>query len=134
MLGGRAQRMFDAAAVETVDRLELVERDDDGALALAGELTGKQEDFVGEAIHIACGRHLRKCDREPPEARFFRFVANLRTRRDDRLGKPRPCALPFRFDGGNGPRIALEEGEVRAVAADGEVDGERSTSPEGIEG
>jgi len=59
--------MFDAAAVETVDRLELVERDDDRTLALAGELAGKHEDFVREAIQIACGRHLRKCNREPPQ-------------------------------------------------------------------
>ena len=55
VLGGRAQRVLDAAAVEAVDRLELVERDDDGALALGREPAGQREHLVGEAIDVAVG-------------------------------------------------------------------------------
>src|SRR5206468_11205475 len=43
MLRGRADRVLDAAAIEAVDRLELVERHDDGPLALRGEPAGQRE-------------------------------------------------------------------------------------------
>src|ERR1041385_1242681 len=85
MLRGGAQRMLDAAAVEAVDRLKLVECDDHRALALGGELARKREDVIGEAIDIARRRRMRERHRESAEARFFRLVANLRPAGSDSL-------------------------------------------------
>ena len=56
MLRGGAQRVLDAAAVEAVDRLELVERDDDGALPFGGQPAGQREDLVGQPVDVAVGR------------------------------------------------------------------------------
>ena len=69
MLRGRAQRVLDAAAVEGIDRLELVERDDDGALALRGEPAGQREDLVGQPIDVAVGRAPAETRREAARAR-----------------------------------------------------------------
>src|SRR5262245_38189932 len=107
MLGGGAERVLDAAAVEAVDRLELVERDDDGALALGGELAGQRENFVRETVEIACGRHLRKRDREAPESGFFRLEPDLRPGGPDRVHQPRARAIPLRLDRGDGARVSF---------------------------
>ncbi len=48
-----AQRVFDAAAVEGVDRLELVERDDHRPLALGREAARQREDLVGQPVDVA---------------------------------------------------------------------------------
>ena len=55
MLHRRAQRLFDAAAVEPADRLELVERDDDPAAAHVGEPGGEREHLGRETRDVACG-------------------------------------------------------------------------------
>jgi hypothetical protein len=50
-----AQRLFDAAAVEAADRLELVERHDDPAAARVGETGGQREHLGREARDVARG-------------------------------------------------------------------------------
>ena len=70
VLGCGAQRVLDAAAIEAVDRLELVERDHDCPLPLGGEFAGQREHFVGQTIEVASGRDLRKRDGEAAEASF----------------------------------------------------------------
>ena len=52
MLGGRPQRMLDAAAVNP-RWLELVERDDDDAFAGGGDQARQREHLVGEAADVA---------------------------------------------------------------------------------
>src|SRR5262245_36283792 len=113
MLCGGTKRMLDAAAVEAVDGLELVERDDHRALALGGELAGQREDFVRETVEVACGRHLRKRDREAPESGFLRLVPDLGPGRPDRVHQPRAGAIPLRLDRGDGARVAFEERQIR---------------------
>ena len=49
MLNGRPQRVFDAAAVESVNRLELVEGDDDAGLPQIAEPPWQGEDLGREA-------------------------------------------------------------------------------------
>ena len=53
LLGGRSQRVLDAAAVEGIDRLELVQRDDNGAFLFRSESAGQREDLVRQAIDVA---------------------------------------------------------------------------------
>ena len=84
MLRRGAQRVLDAAAVEAVDRLELVERDDDRALALGGQPAGQREDLVGQPVDVARGR--APAERRPRSGRRPRcvgLVADLRARRGD---------------------------------------------------
>ncbi len=62
-----AQRVLDAAAVEAVDGLELVERDDDRTLARGGEPAGQGEDLGGEAadVALASGRSGKATEKRP---------------------------------------------------------------------
>ena len=55
MLGRRAQRLLDAAAVEGVDGLELVQRNDHRSLALGGDAARQGEQLVGEPGDVAFG-------------------------------------------------------------------------------
>ena len=84
MLRGGAQRVLDAAAVEGVDGLELVERDDDRALPFGRQLAGQREDLVGEPVHVALAVDHRERDREPAGPGDPRLVADLGTGRRDR--------------------------------------------------
>src|SRR5438552_10052159 len=122
MLRGRAKGVLDGAAVEAVDCLELVEGDDDGALALGGESPWQREHLVGETIDVACRRDQWERDGQPAESSLLRLVPDFGARRCDGVGQPRARAVPLRFDGGDRARVSLEEGQVRAVAADGDVD------------
>ena len=69
LLRGGAQRVLDAAAVEAVDRLELVERDDDRALLFGREAAGQREDLVGEPVDVAVVLDEREGHGEAPRAR-----------------------------------------------------------------
>ena len=89
-----AQRVLDAAAVEAVDRLELVERDDDRPLPLGGQPAGQREDLVGQPVDVALGLDRGKRDGELGRARSPRLVADLRPRRRDRLGQPGRAPAP----------------------------------------
>ena len=64
LLRGGAQRVLDIAAVEPVNGLKFVERDDDGAFPVGGQTPGKIEDFVGQAIHFSSRPNGGKADRE----------------------------------------------------------------------
>src|SRR5262249_28539695 len=94
MLCSGAKRVLDAAAVEAVDRLEFVERNDEGPFAIGRQLARQRKDLVGEAVQVAAGGNLRKRDGEAPQARILRLVANLRTRRRDGLHEPGARPIP----------------------------------------
>ena len=126
MLRGGAQRVLDAAAVEGVDGLELVERHDDGALPFGRQLAGQREDLVGQPIHVAFAVDHRKRDREPAGPGDPRLVADLGTRRGDGRGEPVARPLPACLHAGQCAGISFEKRQVGAVAADGDLDRQRA--------
>ena len=70
MLRGGAQRVLDAAAVEAVHRLELVERDDDRTLAIGGEPSGQLEHLVGQPADVARASAPQETRRRTGRGRF----------------------------------------------------------------
>ena len=68
-LDRRAQGMLDAAAVEGVDGLELVQGDGELASAGLGDPAGEREHLLREASHLPLGPGRRKRDGEPGLAR-----------------------------------------------------------------
>ena len=130
LLCRRPQRMLDRAAVEALDRLELVQGDHHGSLSLRGEPPGQGEDLVRQPVDVALRPGRRKRDRETVWAPVLGFVADLRPRRRDGSGQPGSCGLPFRVGRGEGACIALEKRDVRTVAADRQIDRQRSVPRE----
>jgi hypothetical protein len=112
LLRRRAEGVLDASPVEAVNRLELVERDDDVALPLGGQPAGDGKDFHGKPVDVAIRADRRKGDRKLSEARVLWFITNLRPRRPDGFHQPLPGAIPARLDGGQCPGVAFEKGEV----------------------
>ena len=53
LLCGGPQRVLDAAAIEAVNRLKLVERHHDRAFLFSCEATWQREDLVGKAVDVA---------------------------------------------------------------------------------
>ena len=124
LLSGGAQRVLDAAAVERVDGLEFVERDDDRAFPVGGKPSGQLEDFVGQAIDVSGRSNSGKADREMAVG----LEAQLRPRAGDDVGEPCSRALPLGLDRGEGLGVSLQKRHVRAVAADGQIHGEGPAS------
>ena len=60
MLHGRAHGVLDRAAIESGDRLEFIERDDELAAAGLGEASRKGEHVVGETRDVAVGADVRE--------------------------------------------------------------------------
>src|SRR5687768_17765997 len=89
MLRRGAQRMLDAATVERVDRLELVQGDDDRSLPFRRNTSGQREQLVGQARDVALRSDQGKGDREAPGAgaRAFRFEPDFGPRRRDDGGQ-----------------------------------------------
>ena len=83
MLHGGAQRVLDAAAVESVDGLKLVERDDDAGLAQIAEAPGQREHLGREARDVAIGADGRELHRHPHRPRRVGLEAQLRLRGAD---------------------------------------------------
>ena len=65
MLHGGAQRVLDAAAVERVDRLKLVERDDDARFAQIAEAAWQRKHLGRQARDVAVAAGARKRHRHP---------------------------------------------------------------------
>src|SRR5207237_2042368 len=120
VLDGGAQRVLDLVAVERVNGLELVERHHEALLAKLRDASGKREDGFGEPRRIARGPHGRKRDRGPRPG----IDPQLRPERSEQLTDPGAEAVGSRLRDEQRPGVSLEEPDVRAVAADGDVDGD----------
>ena len=125
MLRGRPQRVLDAAAVEGVDGLELVERHDDGALPFGCQLARQREDLVREAIHVALAADHRERDRQAAGPGDSRLVSDLRTGRRDHRGEPVAGPLPPCLHARQCAGVAFEKRQVGAVTADRDLDRQR---------
>jgi hypothetical protein len=88
-LDGCTERMLDAAAIEGIDRLELVERDRELPSAGLRDAAGKREHFLRKARHFALGSCRRKRDREPGFPGCRGFDPHFRPDRRERLAEPR---------------------------------------------
>jgi hypothetical protein len=114
--------VLDGAAIERVDPLELVERDDDLPPAVGGEPPRQRKQLIGKARHVSLGPHQGKHDGQAAGPGAVLLEPDLRTRGRDRLQQPLPRAFPPRFDRGERPRVALEEGDVGAVSGHRQLD------------
>jgi hypothetical protein len=123
--------VLDAAAVETGDRLELVERDDHRAAALGGEASGQREHLVRQPGDVAVGPDERKRHRDAVAPAGIGLVADLGPGRGDCGEQPGAGALPARFHRRQRAGVAFEERDVGAVAADGYLDRERPAPGQG---
>ena len=132
MLDGRAHRVLDRSAVELADGLKFVERDRDLPPARGGQARRQREDFLREAGDLAFAPDARERHGHRSRARRLqrrvRRVADLGLRRSHRLAQPAARAVPPRFRGDQRSGVALQERDVRAEAADGDLDGERAAS------
>ena len=126
LLRGGAQRVLHRAAVEALDGLELVERHHDGALPLGRKPPGQRKNLVGQPVDVALGLHGGKRDGELADPAIARLEAQLRPRRGNGFGQPRPRPLPPRLHRRERARIPFQERDVRAVAADRQVDRQRT--------
>ena len=133
MLDGRAQRVLDASAVEGPDRLELVERHRETAAADLGDAAGQREHLLGDARHVAVRADRRERQGELAAAVVVRLDAHLVANGAEHVAQPPAGPVEARLDRQQRARVALEERDVRAVAADGDVDRERAASFRGAE-
>ena len=97
ILDGGAEGMFDVAAVECGDRLELVEGDGETLLAGGGDSARQREHLGGEAGGVAGRPHRREGDRDPSGRRAARahrrsVDAHLGTNRLEQILGPPPDA------------------------------------------
>ena len=130
MLHGGAHRVLDRSAVEAADRLKLVERHHHLAAPGLGELGGQREHFLGEARDVAVGARVRKGDPHRGGAASGRIDPGVgrRSMRVDEMASrsQRARAVRFGLGGRERARVTLEEGHVRAEAADGDLDRQRA--------
>ena len=132
-LDGGAQRMLDAAAVEGGNRLELVERDGQLAAAAVGDPAGQREDLLRQPRHVAVAARRRERHGERSLAGRRAIDPHFRPHRRQRLAQPRHRAPGLLLDRRQRARIAFEKADVRAVAADGDVDDQRAAAGGGGE-
>ena len=128
VLHRRAHRVLDQSAVEAGNGLELVERDDHLAAARLGESRRQREDFLRQPPDVAIRAHGREGHGDRAERRGVRRVADLGAGRSHRVPQPAPRAVAPGFRGDQRARVALEERDVRAEAADGDLDGQRAAA------
>ena len=129
-----AQRVFDAAAVERGDALELVERDRHAAPTAFGDASGERKDLLGEVRDVAVGADGGEGHRNLAAAGLVRLDAHFRPYAREHLAQPRPGPLQLGFGRRQRARVALEERDVGAVAADLDFDGQRATSSRTLQG
>ena len=131
MLHRGAQRVLDTAAVESVDGLKLVERDDDARLAQIAEAPGQREHLGGEARDVAIGPGGGELHRHPHRSRRVGLDPQLRLCRGDGFFEPAARLVPTRLHRQQRPGVALEEREIGAVAADRDVGGQGAAAADG---
>ena len=126
--------MFDAAAVEPVDRLELVERDDDARLAQIAEAPWQRKYLGRQARDVAVAPDARELHRHAHRARWSRpRAAAPALRAADRLLEPAARLVPARLHREQRSRVAFEKGEIGAVAADRDFGGQRAAAADGAQ-
>ena len=128
VLDGRAQRVLDASAVEGADRLELVERHGETAAARLGDAAGQREHLLGDARHVPVRADRRERQGQLAAAVVVRLDAHLVADGAEHVAQPPAGPVEARLDRQQRARVALEERDVRAVAADGDVDRERAAA------
>src|SRR5262249_40936684 len=142
MLDGGPHRMFDRSAVEAGDRLEFVEGDDDRSPADFGEPAGQGEDLLGEPGNLPLRTRPWKRHGEKGSCPFSQvrrkgvgplLEVDFGTGRANGLAEPGSRPIPACFGGDERPRVALEEGDIGAEAADGDVDRQRAAPADGGE-
>ena len=126
VLDGRAHRVLHGPTVESGDRLELVEGDDELAAARLGETGGQSEHLLGQPGDVAFGLHAWKRDGEAAEGIGLGGHPDLGARRADDLEQPGAGPVPAALGGNQGARVSLEERDIGAEAADRDLDGERA--------
>ena len=130
MLHRGAQRVLDAAAVEAADRLELVERDGEPAAARrrrAGR-AARTPPAPAATTSRRCGRRETttrepRCRRGPVRRRTSARTASSSVAQPGRARGPSRVSTDDQR-----PGVALEERDVRAEAADGDLDGQRAAA------
>ena len=113
-----AQRVLDAAAVERRDGLELVERDRHPAAPGLGDPSRQREDLLREMRDVAIGPDRGKETEISAAPGLVGLDADLGPDARQHLAQPRARAIEPGFGGRQGAGVALEKGDVRAVAAD----------------
>jgi hypothetical protein len=131
MLHGSAQRMLDAAAVEAVDGLKLVERDDNAGLAQIAEASGQGKHVGGKSRDIAVGPDGRELHRHAHRPGRVGLESQLRLCRADGFFNPGARLVPTCLHGEQRARVTFEKSEIRAVAADRHLGGERAAAADG---
>ena len=128
MLDRGAQRVLDRAAVEAADRLELVERDDDLAAARRGEPRRAARTLPARAARRRGRSARRETTRvSAPSGDGVGRVADFGARRAASTSRSQVRARSqLRLGRDERARVALEERDVRAEAADGDLDGQRA--------
>ena len=138
ILHGGAECVFDVAAVEGGDGLELVEGDGEALVARDGDPSRQREDLGGETCGVARGPDRREGHRDPPGRRAARAH---RGSVDPHLGSdgfeqvlgPPPDPADGGLGGEERARVGFEEPDVRAGRGDGNLDGEDALASQAAE-
>ena len=131
LLHGGSERLLHAAAVETADRLELVEGDRQPAIEARGDPRRQDEDLLRQPGRVARRPDAGKRDRQ---AGTIGVDAQLRLGAGEHVAQPAAGASRPGVERGQGPRVALEERDVRTEAADGDFERDDAIAREADEG
>src|SRR4029079_19005136 len=94
-----------------------------------GETGGEREDLGREAGDVARGTDGGEGDGDAGRSVRIRLETNFGSRGADSLAQPGHGLGPARLGGEHGTGVAFEEREVRAVAADGDLEREQPAAP-----
>jgi hypothetical protein len=100
------------------------QRDYDSPLLAFGDVRRQREHFLGESRDVAIRARRRKRQRDLRAAARLHLVAHFRPDRGEHLLQPRAGAIGLRLERHQRARIAFEERDVRAEAADRHLRGQ----------